>query len=382
MKILSKIQNPNITDADYIDAFSDKGSALNSYPARRLKAMKIDPKFWVWIEFSKLFSDAPNANIIGYDVVPMIQPRLLQQMPGYTRPSSSFVSNPLDLTVALIALESGMNQLLVGPTGCGKTYGAEQIMLRLGIPVFTVPCNKDTDAFSLFGQTGLKNGDTFFKKGMATLAIENYACVILDEVTAIDPSRGLDMNPLLENRDIIIDGSDSIDDVVITNHGMTHVIGTSNTGGKRSGSRQYKNAAVQDMAWRDRWETHNVSYRDIELERAFIENEFALLNPKVKTDEQIKAGYKMVTDMLVDIIERSRKEFENGGITVPVTSRGIKSFIRYYIKTVNLHFAFHMSIMSRAEESDMEALRVIFESVYADDLLELSNDLLALIQGK
>ena len=377
MKNLIKIQNKDLSEADYMNAKDVKVDCMKAYPARRLMAMQVDPKFWIWVPFEKLFAGAESAKIKGYDFIPMIAPKILQSLPGYTKPSSDYVPTPLDVAVGLMALESGMNQLLVGPTGCGKTYGAEQLMLRLGIPVFTVPCNRDTDSFTLFGQTGLKGGDTFFKKGIVTLAIENYACVILDEVTAIDPTRGLDMNPLLENRNIIVDGSDSVDDMIIENHGMTHVIGTSNTGGKQSGSRAYKNAAVQDMAWRDRWETHNVNYRPIEQERDFIKKVILKINPKAYSDEFFKLRYEQLENYLIEIIKESRQSFLEHGLSVPVTSRGIKSFLLYYSRSGNLHFAFHMSLLSRAEDNDYPTLTTIFERAIGKQLEELSFDLLS-----
>jgi len=385
MKVLNKIQNTSLTEADYMNAKGMKKECMGIYPARRLMAMKIDPKFWIWVPFEKLFAGAEMGKIKNYDFIPLIRPDILQTLPGYTKPSSDFVPNAFDVAVGLMAVESGMNQLLVGPTGCGKTYGAEQLMLRLGIPVFTVPCNKDTDSYALFGQTGLKNGDTYFKKGIVTLAIENYACVILDEVTAIDPTRGLDMNPLLENRNILIDGSDSSDDLIIPNHGMTHVIGTSNTGGKQSGSRVYKNASVQDMAWRDRWETHNVYYRPIEQERDYIKKIILGINPEAYSNEFFKVRYEQLEEFLIFIIEKTRESFLDYGISVPLSSRGIKSFLLYYSRSGNLHFAFHMSIMNRAEDKDKEVLQTIFEQALASifdtsvkcELLDLDINLLS-----
>jgi len=355
----------------YIQAWTEQlGTSAplfsSNYLARRLMAMNVNPKAIVWKKYEDIFG-APNplrcdqdGNLIEqlpldrYDMIPMLDERINKYFPGVKAGSKSYVYTQAEARELLIALECGFNHMLTGPTGCGKTFGAEEFMRRLGLPVLTLACTADTVHSTLFGKTGLKDGSTFFKKGLATLAIEHYGVLILDEVTSIDPTRGFDMNPLLENRDIIIDGEGDLADMIIENHGMTHVIGTSNTGGKQSGNRAYKNARTQDLAWRDRWYYTECQYKPVEQEKQKIIKLMAFMGRDVSTftTDQQDLVMKVVDDYL-KLLDEWRTGFVEGTISTPISSRATEAFVKYWMTTGDMYAAYEHAILPRLESDDL-----------------------------
>jgi len=361
------IKNANLNFEDYVAAMMDKGltmeeskEMLKSRPAIRLMKLQYSPEVWVIKEFVEEFGcninfkTAPGSSCHRYTRFPTLHPKLLASTPGYRKGSQGYVADPDLLLEQVLAYEAGDNQLLVGPTGCGKTFGAEEFMLRLGIPVFTIPCTGETDYASLMGQTGIQNGDTAFDPGPVTLALQAHACIILDEVTAIDPSRGLDMNPLLEGRDLVIAARKS-EDMVIHNHGLSHVIGTSNTGGKRNGNRAYKNAHVQDLAWRDRWVMTQCDYSDISIEREKalkIFDEMGLPVDQIECHHEIEVVNSAI-DGIMNVLKETRKSFVDEHIQVPLSNRGMKSWIKRWLLTNDIKKSFESCVLTRVEEDDV-----------------------------
>lgn len=396
------ISNPRpLSFEDYIEFFKDElgedaALYMQSFPARRLVAMGVNPKLWEWKTYSEVFGAEnpmrfsaksketcsihvkPNTEEEAkdwkecsmhchgrkvelapkhrYDRFPVLKDQVSKYFPGVRQPSVEFIYDDAESRDALINLDVGLNQMLVGPTGCGKTYGAEEYFLRLGLPVFTVPCTRDTTHKSLFGSTGLENGNTYFKRGLVTEAIGHYGVIILDEVTAIDPSRGLDMNPLLENRDILIDAK-GLSNMIVHNHGFSHVVGTSNTGGKKSGSRAYKNASVQDLAWRDRWQFTECHYKDIEVERKKIYATMLSMgmNPDTFSQEQRELVDRHIDDLL-KLVDGWREQFVEGTLQTPLSSRALVAFTKYWLATSCIYTAYEQTIIPRFEENEQLAI--------------------------
>ena len=350
---------------------SDIEQYMHNYTSRRLISMQIRPQLWAWLNFEDSFGIKSPMKSGAFEKYATITPKLLMKFPGFRVPSERFVGEEEEIEDTLINVEFQMNHLLVGPTGCGKTFGAEEILLRLGIPVITKACNLDTDHASLFGQTGINNGDTYFKQGMAALAIKWHAGIILDEVTAIDPTRGLDMNPLLERRDIVIDGHGDMGDMILSNNGMSHIMGTSNTGGKRSGNRAYKNAHVQDLAFRDRWNVSTRSYKGKEFEIENITRIFSQWNLKSKTfTVDQKAAIDVVIDSVANFTINIRDAFVAERISVPVSNRGLENFVKYFSATGNVYLSYVKGFLEKAEDDDRTIYDAEFIAAFGKELFE------------
>lgn len=91
-----------------------------------------------------------------------------------------------------------MPMLLSGPKGSGKTSLVEQVAAHCGIPVYRINCNVGTAVRHVKGRTGAIQGQTVFVPGVATLAMENGAWLLLDEISGATPPVALSLFPILE----------------------------------------------------------------------------------------------------------------------------------------------------------------------------------------
>ena len=84
--------------------------------------------------------------------------------------------------LAITALLSGENLLLVGPKATGKNVFAENLSAVFGRPEWDVSFYLNTDAASLIGTDTFKNGEVSFRKGPITACAEAGGFGVLDEI--------------------------------------------------------------------------------------------------------------------------------------------------------------------------------------------------------
>ncbi len=88
--------------------------------------------------------------------------------------------------------------LLVGPKGSGKTTLVEQIAARSNVPVMRYNLNVGTSVRHLKGKLAAGDGRTFFSPGVCTMAMEQGAWLLLDEMSGATPPVALALFPVLE----------------------------------------------------------------------------------------------------------------------------------------------------------------------------------------
>ena len=84
--------------------------------------------------------------------------------------------------LAITAILSGENLLLVGPKATGKNVLAENLSAAFGRPEWDVSFYLNTDASSLIGTDTFKNGEVSFRKGPIYACAEAGGFGILDEI--------------------------------------------------------------------------------------------------------------------------------------------------------------------------------------------------------
>ena len=84
--------------------------------------------------------------------------------------------------LAITAILSGENILLVGPKATGKNVFAENLSAVFGRPQWDVSFYLNTDASSLIGTDTFKNGEVSFRKGPIYACAEAGGFGILDEI--------------------------------------------------------------------------------------------------------------------------------------------------------------------------------------------------------
>lgn len=84
--------------------------------------------------------------------------------------------------LAITAILSGENILLVGPKATGKNVLAENLSAVFGRPEWDVSFYLNTDATSLIGTDTFKNGEVSFRKGPVYACAEAGGFGVLDEI--------------------------------------------------------------------------------------------------------------------------------------------------------------------------------------------------------
>ena len=84
--------------------------------------------------------------------------------------------------LAITAILSGENLLLVGPKATGKNVLAENLAAVFGRPAWDVSFYLNTDAASLIGTDTFRGGEVSFRKGPITACAEAGGFGVLDEI--------------------------------------------------------------------------------------------------------------------------------------------------------------------------------------------------------
>lgn len=139
-------------------------------------------------------------------------------------------------------IEAGMNNIwMVGPAGCGKSTIARNIAKELDIPYLCISCGIGTSATEF---TGYK-----YPTREATKFAEFYAkksLILIDEMTALDPSVAQVINAALANDEIETTTG------TVLRHSECIIVATSNTFGNGA-DRQYVANNQLDVSTIDRF---------------------------------------------------------------------------------------------------------------------------------
>jgi MoxR-like ATPase len=155
--------------------------------------------------------------------------------PGYFRPAW--------FGEAYAAAKAGVDMLLTGPAGTGKSRAGREIAAALDRPAHVFACKAGMRRADLFYAKELENGETVVRLAPLLQAVQEPGVVVLDEVFALDPEILLGLNGLLES------GQRSIDTPTgtVERHPDNLIILTANTAGRQE-SRAYRGAQAQDAS--------------------------------------------------------------------------------------------------------------------------------------
>ena len=81
-----------------------------------------------------------------------------------------------------------INAIICGKPGTGKTTTADALSAVLGLPIYTVPCSKNTEEDTFEGMTKVSEGSFLFKSTPFLEAYENGGIVVLEEFNLTDPA--------------------------------------------------------------------------------------------------------------------------------------------------------------------------------------------------
>ena len=154
---------------------------------------------------------------------------------------------------------SGLNVLLVGPAGCGKTHLAGQVARALDRPFASISLTSGASESQLTGRL-LPTGDAgkfeYHESPFVTM-YETGGVFLLDELDAADPNMLLVINTALANGHFTVESRSNNPDVIRNEN--TIIIGAANTYGTGADA-QYVGRQQLDAATLDRWYVVEMGY--------------------------------------------------------------------------------------------------------------------------
>lgn len=166
-------------------------------------------------------------------------------------------------------VEAGVNVLLVGPAGCGKTYLAEQVASALGLNfTFNSMSEGVSEAHLLGRMLPDAKGVWRYQPSPFVCAYRDGGVHLLDEVDASDPNLMVSVNAALANGYLSLPFAQA---EPVKRHRDSVIIAAANTFGNGA-DRQYVGRNQLDAATVDRFKMGTVEMDyDRDVERAVVE---------------------------------------------------------------------------------------------------------------
>jgi hypothetical protein len=101
-------------------------------------------------------------------------------------------------------LAAGVNMVMGGSSGAGKTYPAKQACNKLGLPWKLISGNDVLQADELLFTAGIKGGTSYYSDGPLTHAMRHGYVLIVDEGDLLSQATSMIFNDALESREITI----------------------------------------------------------------------------------------------------------------------------------------------------------------------------------
>jgi hypothetical protein len=177
--------------------------------------------------------------------------------------AGAYIKPPIwDEVISLVG--AGLNVMVPGPAGCGKSRMFSEIAKTLELEFFTISFSGGLRYAQTIGSTHINDGKSEWRPTPLLEAVQKPGIVFLDEIWSADPEVSLALNSLLEP------DSRSIQTPVgrIEVHEGCRFVAAANTVG-RSLSRQYTGAQRADDSLLDRFMIIPMTY-DIRVEEAIL----------------------------------------------------------------------------------------------------------------
>ncbi|PZR95225.1 MAG: hypothetical protein DI537_05415 [Stutzerimonas stutzeri] len=222
-----------------------------------------------------------------------------------------------DLLEILWSVENGDNIAMIGPTGCGKTVGTEQVAAKLGRPFFRIPIDGNMRPRALLGgfTQVATNGasSTVWQKGVLEQAMELPSIISIDEFDRADPDLLYTMHQLLEGKGLVIldDGNRTV-----MPHPNLAIMATANTKGRADSLNLYQLQQEMSEATRDRISTWlECDYRSEEEDTTFLRTAYPDLNDDT-------------TRIIATVATAMRESFKAGTLRTACSHRTLETCAR------------------------------------------------------
>lgn len=243
----------------------------------------------------------------------------------------------------LIALVgSGLNVMITGQAGTGKTKSAEQVAEALGLAFYCMSVGSQTSKSDLLGYMDAngKYVSTIFRQ-----AYEKGGVFVMDEIDAGNSNVLIVLNSALSN------GLCAFPDGMVKKHDNFRFVATANTYGNGA-DRVYVGRNQLDGATLDRFAT--IDWK---------------IDEKLETSITPQGKYK---DLWLAIVRGVRKEVEKHGLRMIISPRAsVKGVVILEATNGNFDLAFEACVKPQCPQDKIETIKKKF-----DDLKEKNKGLL------
>ncbi|KDN94637.1 AAA family ATPase [Hydrogenovibrio marinus] len=256
----------------------------------------------------------------------------------------------------LFALKEGINILMWGDAGAGKTDMVEQISCRLNRPAFIISLGEESSMRQLIGGFTMAGGDSPWKDGALLEAIRTpYATIGLDEINMAMPGVVAMLNHLLQKKEIIIPETG---EVVPCAEGVSFMA-TSNTNMGIDESGLFEGSQNQNAATRSRFAGLHIKYLKEEDELRLINLAYPGLDEAIPP-----VNGKSFPELTVQLANALRASMREGGLSLPFSVRQIHLFTKSSLAFQDAQMAFKFAYWNLLDSVERQTAGDIFKTVF------------------
>jgi MoxR-like ATPase len=334
-KVLDAIQNAQI------DAHNSALASVAATPAGGNAPALRQPRAVQTSNVAKVFgvkgnrAKEVNCTIFDYPFAPKID---------------KFYEFPADLTPEIVAaIERGNQGVWIGGApSTSKSSLLTQIAAQTRRPLFVIEGSAALDMAEIFGGIGLKDGQTLFKEGLFTKAIQvPYAIIVLDECHKIPQASASALQTSMASKEVHIAATGQVIQFAkgVTIHATANDMGFSDETGNHFGNEM-------DTAFIDRFDMILASsYMPKEAEARALAGHLGVSPDKVAP--------------FVDLANLSRKAMIDGKTHQAITFRSLRAWVQALLNGTPERMAFEVCIANKMKPAYSETQRQLYKADFA-----------------
>ncbi|QAU11340.1 MoxR family ATPase (plasmid) [Halorubrum sp. BOL3-1] len=277
---------------------------------------------------------------VGHQHVPTIKQETYHERTGD--------SDRTDVEIVTRALELGMNVVLKGNPGVGKSFLIRYLCAQTNRPLYRMTLSQTTYREDLVGHLHLVSGEngetvTEWVDGPLTRAAREGGILLLDEINAADANTVAALNSVMESRG-------------------TRTLTLPQTGEQITPHEEFRVAATANPGFQGTYELNDAfedRFRHIELEYLPVDVEVDL----ILEQSQLDSGRREEITRLVEFAERLREAYREGELSTPITTRELIRIAQFMADDfMPLRDAVRSELVARVDEYDESLVRTLIDT--------------------